>query len=124
MSPGDDGRICTASNDTVCKVLNGSLPVRFRNDQPGCLTVAPCDTVVRRFRSSNIMASSAPLSEPAQRITASEKEKPEEVMNERFNTSTSIPIIHEEDEQFEWREVIRGNFRRTSGISEPVSSTL
>lgn len=61
-------------------------------------------------------ANSAPLSEPSQRITATEKEEKdlEEVRAEVYdpNVTThdrdSEPIVPQEEEQFEWREVIRG----------------
>ena len=122
MPTGDNVSICLASNVTIREVLDGGreriCSYVFRDAQPECLRVTSCHVVVRRFRSSNVVVSSAPLSEPSQRITGSEKEL--EIRAEKYDTSAPIPTIHEEDEQFEWREVIRGNCRRTLEISDPV----
>lgn len=59
-------------------------------------------------------ANSAPLSEPSHRITATEKEEKdvEEVQAEVYDSNVSNdreePVVHQEEEQFEWREVVRG----------------
>ena len=56
-------------------------------------------------------AARAPLSEPAQNIRAHEKdvEKEEDRHVEDVSVVESI-VVHQEDEKFEWREVIRGMF--------------
>lgn len=55
----------------------------------------------------------APLSEPAQKITAPETvegdlEKEGEVRVE--TAEAQVVVVHQEDEPFEWREIIRGKF--------------
>lgn len=56
-------------------------------------------------------AVSAPLSEPAQNIRIHEKdaEKDEEQRVEDVSTVGSM-VVHQEDEEFEWREVVRGTY--------------
>lgn len=68
---------------------------------------------MNRFRSADAAASSAPLSDSARSITGPTKdaEKQEarvEVAREHANL-TNTPTIHQEDERFEWGEVIRGS---------------
>ncbi|EIM85641.1 MFS transporter [Stereum hirsutum FP-91666 SS1] len=69
---------------------------------------------LHRFRMSERTANSAPLSEPSQRITTTEKEEKdlEEVRAEVYDPNASNdreePVVHQEEEQFEWREVVRG----------------
>ena len=64
---------------------------------------------VERFRTADSTAMSAPLSEPAQNIRIHEKdaEKEEERRVEDVSVVDTI-VVHQEDEKFEWREVIRG----------------
>lgn len=64
---------------------------------------------VERFRTADITAASAPLSEPAQNIRTHEKdaEKDEDRRVEDVSIVDSI-VVHQEDEKFEWREVVRG----------------
>ena len=69
---------------------------------------------MQRLRTSHGVTTSAPLSEPSQRITAvgTDLEKSEEVRVETHETPASQTIIVEtEDEKFEWREVMRGMYR-------------
>ncbi|VDB90095.1 unnamed protein product [Peniophora sp. CBMAI 1063] len=64
---------------------------------------------LERFHMADSTAASAPLSEPAQNIRVHEKdaEKEEERRVEDVSVVSSI-VVHEEDERFEWREVVRG----------------
>lgn len=76
--------------------------------------------IVHRFRMSNRTVSSVPLSDASQRITAKEtqiekegKGDVEEVRAEVYGSNASngrdsAPVVSQEEEQFEWREVIRG----------------
>ncbi|KAI0080890.1 MFS general substrate transporter [Panus rudis PR-1116 ss-1] len=62
---------------------------------------------LHRFRADHVIASSVPLSEPAQRITAgADPEKEGDVRTEIYAAQTDI--VHQEHEKFEWREVMRG----------------
>lgn len=65
--------------------------------------------IVWRFRTAQSIATGAPLSEPAQKITAEvvdgDLEKEGDV---RVEASQAQFVVHQEDEQFEWREVVRG----------------
>lgn len=66
---------------------------------------------VYRFRASQAVISGAPLSEPAQNIVAEEEksEDPEKEAMSRIETQTvQGTVVYQEDEMFEWREVIRG----------------
>jgi hypothetical protein len=66
---------------------------------------------VRRFRSAAQLTVSAPLSEGAESITApaSDTEKDGEKTEVRENARVAkAASIHQEDEEFEWREVFRG----------------
>ena len=61
---------------------------------------------VRRFRAGNFATSQVPLSEAAQQI---QREKGDsEHIELRGNGKPSQEVVNQEDEQFEWREVIRG----------------
>lgn len=67
--------------------------------------------VIWRFRQAQSVTAGAPLSEPAQKITASEHvvgdlEKEGEVHIEAHEAQ--VIVVHQEDEQFEWREIVRG----------------
>ena len=65
--------------------------------------------LVRRLRTSHGVTTSAPLSEPSQRITAGAKSDPEKSEDTRVETHPADTIVVEtEDEKFEWGEVIRG----------------
>lgn len=74
---------------------------------------------VYRFRQAQSVVSSTPLSDDSQRITAnnveSEKEAKDDVNAESLSVSPATSV-HEEDEAFEWREVLRGtsDFSRLS----------
>ncbi|GJE84157.1 MFS general substrate transporter [Phanerochaete sordida] len=62
-----------------------------------------------RFREAHSVVNGAPLSEPAQKITADlgdETEKESEVRIESQLASEPV-VVHQEDEVFEWREVMR-----------------
>jgi len=65
---------------------------------------------VRRFRAADTVSTSAPLSEGAESITApvgdTEKEGESEVREHAHGAKA--PSIHQEDEEFEWREIVRG----------------
>lgn len=64
---------------------------------------------VARFRAGDSIGASAPLSEPAEKINV-DAEKNSDV---RTEVRPSQPaMVHFEDEKFEWREVLRGVFRR------------
>ena len=65
---------------------------------------------VRRFRSADSVTASAPLSEGAESITtpASDSEKLEKVEAREHVHVSKMVDIHQEEEQFEWREVVRG----------------
>ena len=66
---------------------------------------------VRPFRSADAVSVSAPLSEGAESITApaSDTEKEGEKVETREHAHVAQAVsIHQEDEEFEWREVIRG----------------
>ena len=57
------------------------------------------------------VAAGAPLSEPAQKITAPEHiegdlEKEGEIRVE--TAEAQVVAVHQEDEPFEWREIVRG----------------
>lgn len=58
-----------------------------------------------RFRAADAIGASAPLSEPAEKINVDE-EKGSEVRTDVKLVQSAV--IHQEDERFEWREVIRG----------------
>ena len=61
---------------------------------------------MERFRSGNAATSHVPLSEAARKIR-DEKDDPQS--NEiRDSNRTSEAEVSQEDEKFEWREVIRG----------------
>ncbi|KAI0702850.1 MFS general substrate transporter [Cytidiella melzeri] len=66
---------------------------------------------VWRFRQSAAVTDNAPLSEPAQRITAPNGEDPEkeeeQVKIEAAHTPAPV-AVHFEEEKFEWREILRG----------------
>lgn len=67
--------------------------------------------IVHRFRLSDRTAASAPVSEPSQRIITGDQEKGDEVHAEVVDPSVSRdsePIVYQEHEKFEWREVMRG----------------
>ncbi|KAF7793683.1 hypothetical protein EIP86_004798 [Pleurotus ostreatoroseus] len=65
---------------------------------------------VYRFHEAQSVISGAPLSEPAQKIIA-EDERIQDLEKESETRIETRPvqgaIVHEEDERFEWREVIR-----------------
>ena len=63
---------------------------------------------VQRFRKDDSPASSVPLSEAARKITDSEKGTVHQVENTRPVVRPSQEIVYQEDELFEWREVVRG----------------
>ncbi|KAI0824785.1 MFS general substrate transporter [Trametes gibbosa] len=65
---------------------------------------------LRRLRTSLGVALTAPLSEPSQRITTAEAVDPAEKENETKIEvqDTQALVVNQEDEQFEWREVLRG----------------
>lgn len=66
-------------------------------------------SAVRRFRSDGVTAASAPLP-PSSDSEKLEIEKPEESRSENIaHSSSPITVINQEDEVFEWREVIRGD---------------
>ena len=69
-------------------------------------------STVWRFRVAQAIVAGAPLSEPAQKITAEmvegDLEKDSDV---RIEAAQAPYVVHQEDEKFEWREVIRGNSR-------------
>ncbi|KAH9951706.1 MFS general substrate transporter [Amylocystis lapponica] len=64
---------------------------------------------LNRLHASNYLVASAPLSEPSQRITESTTglEKSAEVKLEVQTTEQAV-AVHQEDELFEWGEVMRG----------------
>ncbi|KZV72119.1 MFS general substrate transporter [Peniophora sp. CONT] len=64
---------------------------------------------LERFRMADSTAVRAPLSEPAQNIRTHEKdaEKEEDRRVEDVSIVESV-VVHQEDEKFEWREVVRG----------------
>lgn len=69
---------------------------------------------VRRFRTADSTAASAPLSEPSRSIKENDGDMEKQEIHiveqsERANITNS-PTIHQEDEVFEWREVMRGKF--------------
>lgn len=57
-----------------------------------------------RFREAHAVVTGAPLSEPAQMINA-DPEKEGEV---QIEVQPPHYVVHQEDEKFEWREVVRG----------------
>lgn len=64
-----------------------------------------------RFRASNRVSVSAPLSEGASSITSppSDPEKDGGIVDVREHARVAkAASVHQEDEEFEWREVIRG----------------
>lgn len=67
---------------------------------------------VHRFREAQSVVSGAPLSEPAQKMVATDDEPIKDLEKEtesRIETrAVEGTVVHEEDEQFEWREVVRG----------------
>ncbi|THH19789.1 hypothetical protein EW146_g1463 [Bondarzewia mesenterica] len=65
---------------------------------------------LNRFRSADRTANSAPLSEPSSRIIDSEKgieELRAEVPGDAAK-ATNEPTVYQEEERFEWREIVRG----------------
>ena len=64
---------------------------------------------VWRFREAHSVVNGAPLSEPAQKITAEAGDDVEKEGEIRIETQLAEPVVvHQEDEVFEWREVMRG----------------
>ncbi|KAH9853629.1 MFS general substrate transporter [Lenzites betulinus] len=65
---------------------------------------------LRRLRTSLGVALTAPLSEPSQRITAADTVDPaEKDADTKIEVrETEEVVVNQEDEQFEWREVLRG----------------
>lgn len=61
---------------------------------------------MRRFRAGNSAALQVPLSDAAERIRR-EKYDVEHVEHPSIRR-TSPEVVNQEDEQFEWREIIRG----------------
>lgn len=65
--------------------------------------------IVWRFRTAQSIATGAPLSEHAQKITAEVVDGDlEKEGDARIEASQAQFVVHQEDEQFEWREVVRG----------------
>lgn len=58
------------------------------------------------------MAESAPLSEPSKRINEVEKVimSEEQVQAETYEVKDRDMVVHQEDEEFEWREIVRGTY--------------
>lgn len=75
------------------------------------LSILTVSWAVHRLRVSNAVSSSAPLSEPAQKIAVNNTDDLEKKSDEQIDI---IPpheiVVYQEDEKFEWREVIRGMF--------------
>jgi hypothetical protein len=68
-------------------------------------------SAVRRFRAADTVSTSAPLSEGAESITAPASDTEKEGENTEIREHAHIvkaPSIYQEDEEFEWREVVRG----------------
>ncbi|TFY63408.1 hypothetical protein EVJ58_g3274 [Rhodofomes roseus] len=65
---------------------------------------------LKRFRDDSAVTSSAPLSEPAQRINAAgmQIEKEDDIQVETLTTRSVAQVVNQEDEKFEWYEVFRG----------------
>jgi MFS family permease len=66
---------------------------------------------VRRFRAADTVSTSTPLSEGAESITAHASDTEKEGENTEVREHAHIakaPSIHQEDEEFEWREIVRG----------------
>ncbi|KII94771.1 hypothetical protein PLICRDRAFT_693103 [Plicaturopsis crispa FD-325 SS-3] len=61
---------------------------------------------VHRFRQSNSATSSTPLSEPGRPINSTPD--PEKLDDTHVEEVSKAPSVYQEDEHFEWREVIRG----------------
>lgn len=66
---------------------------------------------VHRFRKADSPASNVPLSEAARKITDSEKATVQQVEKTKHAVRSSQEIVYQEDEVFEWREVVRGTFK-------------
>jgi len=68
-------------------------------------------STVHRFRSADFISASAPLSEGSESITAPASDTEKEGKNTEIREHAHIAkaaSIHQEDEEFEWREVVRG----------------
>ena len=67
---------------------------------------------MQRFWTADRTASSAPLSEPSTRIIGSEKGAADVMVEtqDATNPDNEIAIVHQEEEQFEWREILRGKY--------------
>lgn len=67
---------------------------------------------VFRFRDAQSVVAGAPLSEPAQKMVAADDEPVQDLEKETESRIEVRPVertvVHEEDERFEWREVVRG----------------
>lgn len=65
---------------------------------------------VQRFWTADRTANSTPLSEPSTRIIGSEKDAADLMVetHDATNPDNETAIVHQEEEQFEWREVFRG----------------
>lgn len=78
---------------------------------PSVITIAQSKLfTVYRIRQSNPVVSSAPLSEPSQKINvgSNDIEKGSETMVE-IQQAQTMTTVYEEDEVFEWGEVLRGS---------------
>lgn len=77
-----------------------------------CPSYAAADVLhsVSRFRRENEVTATAQMSEAAQPISTvnPELDKTEESQGETSNPHITIQAVHQEDEKFEWGEVIRG----------------
>ncbi|KZT12578.1 MFS general substrate transporter [Laetiporus sulphureus 93-53] len=95
---------------TICLALGSIIflpadlsSVKFFTEEE---TVFAC---MHRFRKSHAMTSSAPQSEPSQRINdIAEPEKGTDVQVATTTVESTAPAVFQEDETFEWYEVIRG----------------
>ncbi|KAI0796794.1 MFS general substrate transporter [Abortiporus biennis] len=63
---------------------------------------------LQRFRDDTLSASSAPLSEPAQKINTQADDLEKDVDFRMENQAAQAQTVYQEDEKFEWREVMRG----------------
>lgn len=65
---------------------------------------------LQRFWTADRTANSAPLSEPSTRIIGSEKGAADVMVetHDATNPDNETAIVHQEEEQFEWREILRG----------------
>lgn len=75
--------------------------------------------IVRRFRASNSAVSRVAVSEASQSIRTDEKGDARQVDRVASPSSNNEYVVNQEDEQFEWREIRRGE-RRSGYFLYPI----